>query len=100
VWNVSPADPESGELLVPEKPVQAKWEELKGIVRRGEAMRKYSYGLTNGGSQGIVQTMNDVKQLVWLILREEIERDDNGLAALEEQIEREDMETLNALRFS
>jgi hypothetical protein len=65
------------EYEVPEQPIQGKWEDLKALVRKGETMRSFMYGMVNGGPSVFANTLNDMKQLVWLTLLKEVECDDS-----------------------
>jgi hypothetical protein len=72
---------DENEAFAPERPTQEKWNELLGIVRRAEVLRAYIYGLygTGGGgglSNFFHEMMFQLKQLIWMVVREEAMRKD------------------------
>jgi hypothetical protein len=86
---------DENESFAPEKPTQEKWNELLAIVRRGEVLRLYMYGLygATGGSGFFHDMLTQLKQLIWMVMIEELHSENSITETAEHRL-------YNELRFT
>jgi hypothetical protein len=55
---------------------QEKWENVKAMVKRGEELRKFMNAMPTGCPHTFSNTLIDMKQLVWLMIKDDVDKDE------------------------